>query len=69
MKAVPAHRASPQPGHVRFCRRFVEEDESVGGEATLPASPDPASPGDIGAGLFVGAERLFLYVMPMSEST
>jgi len=69
MKAASAHRAAPQPGHVGFCRRLVEEDEPLGSEATLPASPDPASPGDIGAGLFVGAERLFLYVMPMSEST
>lgn len=69
MEPFATWRASTQTRHVRLGRRFVEEDEAGGIEAFLGLAPDAASAGDIGPGLFCGAESLFLYDSPMSAST
>jgi hypothetical protein len=53
-----------QAGHVRFGRRFVEEDQARGIEARLEAFPEAPLFGDIGAVLLAGVERLFLYASP-----
>jgi len=68
MEAPSAQRTAPQARHVRFRCRLVKEDKPLRGEATLSAPPDPPCLGDIGSGLLVGTERLFLYVIPMSAS-
>jgi hypothetical protein len=69
MKSFPTGAAAAQSRHVRFGRRLVEKDESGGNESFLNLAPDPAGAGDVRSGLFCGAERLFLYVRPMSTST
>jgi len=69
METFSPGTASAPPRHVRFGRRFVEEDESRRVESLLEPAPDTARAGDIGAGLFRGPKRLFLYVSPMSTRT
>jgi hypothetical protein len=68
-RRLPPGTAPAQPCHVRLGRRFIEEDEAGGIETFLDPAPDPAGAGDIGPGLLGSAERLFLYVSPMSAST
>jgi hypothetical protein len=69
MKSFPTGAAAAQSRHVRFGRRLVEKDESGGYEPFLDLAPGPAGAGDVRSGLLGGAERLFLYVRPMSTST
>jgi hypothetical protein len=69
MKSFPTRAAAAQSRHVRFGRRLVEKDEAGGNESFLNLAPDPAGAGDVRSGLFCGAERLFLYVRPISTST
>ena len=69
MEAFAARGTSTQAGHVRLGCRLVEEDEAGGLEAFLDLAPGAAGAGDIGPGLFRGAERLFLYVSPMPTNT
>jgi hypothetical protein len=51
--------AAPEPGHVRFRARFIEEDESRRIEAGLLSPPGFPRPPEVGPVLFAGAERLF----------
>ena len=64
-KATALGATTAQAGHVRFGRRFVEEDQARGIEARLQAFPEAPLFGDIGAVLLAGVERLFLYASPM----
>jgi hypothetical protein len=68
MESFSPETTSAQSRHVRFGRRFVEEDEPRRVESLLELVPGPAGAGDTGAGLFRGPERL-LYVSPMSTRT
>ena len=65
MEALAFGGSSPQPGHVGFGPRFVQEDQAGRIEGRL--LPDPAAAGlpDVGAVLFAGPESLFLYVRPI----
>jgi hypothetical protein len=62
-------RGSPaQAGHVRFGRRFVEEDESTGGKLALTGLPLATFFDHIRPTLLGRVERLFLYVSPKAMS-
>jgi hypothetical protein len=61
---LTARSPTAQAGHVRFGRRFVEEDEPVGRKLTLPGAPLLPRGRHIGPTLFGCMERLFLYVSP-----
>ena len=65
MEALASRGAAPQPGHVRFGPRLVEEDEFRRVEALLPPPPEAALAGDVGTVLFASPERLFLKVSPI----
>lgn len=67
-EALSARGPPAQASHVRLGRRFVDEDETAGGELTLLGPPLPSSFGDIGPALLGGMERLFLYVSPRATS-
>ncbi len=56
-----------QASHVRLGHGLVDEDETAGGELTLPCPPLLSSFGDIGSALLGGIERLF-YVSPRETS-
>lgn len=75
---VPVRSAADQPlatgaapaqaGHVRFCRRLVDEDEPGGIKSALPPPPSLTRPFDIDPVLLAGVQTLFLYVSPIFES-
>jgi len=69
MKKFSTGAAAAQTRHVRFGRGLVEKDEAGGNKPSLDVAPDPAGAGNVRTGLFRGAERLFLYVSPMSANT
>lgn len=69
MKTFSTGAAAAQARHVRFGCGLVEKDEAGGNETSLDLAPDPAGAGNVRPGLFRGAERLFLYVMPMPANT
>jgi hypothetical protein len=59
---LPPRCAAPQARHVRFRARFVDKDELGWVEPALALFPLPPGFGDVGAVLFAGPQRLFLYV-------
>jgi hypothetical protein len=58
-----------QTGQVGFGSGFIEEDQARQVQRRLPPPPVPSCPGDVRPVLFAGAERLFLYVSPISSNT
>jgi hypothetical protein len=64
VEALSPRTSAPQPRHVGFGRRLVQEHEPGGIYAALPAAPERPRFGDILALLFAGMESLFLYVSP-----
>lgn len=65
---LAASTAPAQAGHVRFCRRLVDEDEPGRIESALPPTPPLARPLDIDPVLLAGVQTLFLYVSPIFAS-
>ena len=65
MEALALGTSSPQPGHVGFGPRFVQEDQAGRIQSRLLPNPAAAGPADVGAVLFAGPENLFLYVRPI----
>ena len=69
MDSCALGRATAQTGQVGFGPRFIQKNQLGRIEARLPAAPEPAGPGDVGAVLLAGAECLFLYVKPIFPKT
>ena len=65
MDALAAHGAAPQPSHVGFGSRLVQEDQPRRVEAPLAPPPRPAGLRDVGTVLLAGSERLFFKVSPI----
>jgi len=63
--ALAARGAAPQPGHVGFGSRLVQEDQPRWVEARLAPPPRPPRLGDVGTVLLTGPERLFFKVSPI----
>jgi hypothetical protein len=64
MDTLSLGRSTAQAGQVGLGTGFVQKDQPGRVKTCLPAPPEPACPGDVGAILLTGAECLFLYVSP-----
>jgi len=69
LQPLSSRASAPEPGHVGFGRRLVQEHEPGGIYPALLAAPERPRLGDILALLLAGMESLFLYVSPMSSRT
>ena len=64
MNPLTLGSAAAQARQIGLGPGLVQKDQSGRIEARLPALPEAARPGDVGAVLLAGPECLFLYVSP-----
>jgi len=66
MESLSYGGSPPEPGHVGFGARFVEEDESVDVEFSLILFPLATGDFYVGSVLLAGAQRFFYSSVPSS---
>jgi hypothetical protein len=69
MKPLAFVAASPQPSHIGFRSRFIDENQFGWVEVTLAVLPNLPRYCNVFAVLLAGSQRLFLYEIPISLRT
>lgn len=69
MNPMSTQGSAPEPGQVCLGAGLIQKDQPGRVEGRLLTPPLAARPGNVGPALLGGAQRLFLYVRPISPST